>query len=163
MEAVYFIPSVPTFIPAAWRKDGTYNEDTFPKDAVLLEDSVAQEYWKATPPPGKTLGASPEGQPIWIDIPVIPLTPDEIAEQLRQRKASVRAERDNLLRTVYDSGTQMIRRELETEPLDPVYATKLLAKRTELHAYARLLQAVPEQAGFPDSVVWPEQPSEELE
>lgn len=115
------------------------------------EPAEGEAVFDAWPTEEQMLIAFP-GRPAYIEMVRI----QEVSE-------SVRAERDNLLRTVYDSGTQMIRRELETEPLDPVYATKLLAKRTELHAYARLLQAVPEQAGFPDSVVWPEQPSEELE
>lgn len=74
----------------------------------------------------------------------------------------VRNERDKKLREIYDAGTQMIRRELETLPLDPVYEAQLIAKRSELHNYARLLQAIPDQAGFPEVVEWPEPPTEEL-
>lgn len=73
-----------------------------------------------------------------------------------------RMDRDGRMRTIYDAGTQMIRRELETIPLDPAYETKLIAKRTELHAYARLLQGVPDQPGFPVTIIWPDEPTEEL-
>lgn len=83
--------------------------------------------------------------------------------QEKARLASIaRTERDRQLREVYDAGTQMIRRELETDPVDPLYEAKLISKRADLHAYARLLQAIPSQAGFPEVIVWPEIPTDEL-
>lgn len=86
-------------------------------------------------------------------------------EQMRIDALSkeMREKRDGLMTKIYDAGTQMIRRELETAPLDPAYEAQLIAKRTELHAYARLLQAIPDQAGFPDVIAWPTQPTAELE
>lgn len=88
---------------------------------------------------------------------------ERIAKMEVQRVASiVRAERDSRMRNIYDAGTQMIRRELETLPLDPIYEARLIAKRDELHAYARLLQIVPDQPGFPHAITWPDPPSEEL-
>lgn len=86
-----------------------------------------------------------------------------IIQMERDRLAGLaRVERDRQLREIYDAGTQMIRRELETHPLDPTYESQLLAKRTDLHAYARLLQAIPDQVGFPETVIWPEIPTGEL-
>lgn len=76
--------------------------------------------------------------------------------------AEVRAKRDKLMTSIYDAGTQMIRRELETPPLDQDYEARLIEKRGKFHAYARLLQQVPDQEGFPDVVTWPEPPSAEL-
>ncbi len=82
-------------------------------------------------------------------------------ERLRVEALSLdmRTKRNGLMSSVYDAGTQMIRRELETLPLDTAYEAQLITKRAELHAYARLLQAVPEQTGFPDVITWPEQPT----
>lgn len=61
----YFIPSVPTFIPEDWRTDGTYNEDTWPPDAVLLDESLTLQFWKVTPPEGFYLGVL-DGMPEWV-------------------------------------------------------------------------------------------------
>lgn len=68
MEQVYFSAKKLTFIPAAWKDDGTYNEETWPDDAVLLSEDEAVSYWKQTPPDGKQL-SSVDGRPCWVDIP----------------------------------------------------------------------------------------------
>lgn len=92
-----------------------------------------------------------------------PGRPAKIAQMEKDRLSGLaREKRDGLLRNIYDAGTQMIRREMETIPLDPAYESKLINKRAELHAYARLLQAVPDQAGFPETITWPAIPAEEL-
>ena len=70
MEQVYFSASMGGFIPAAWRDDGTYNDETWSQDAVLLTDDEAAKFWKQNPPDGKTLG-SIDGRPAWVAIPVI--------------------------------------------------------------------------------------------
>jgi len=87
---------------------------------------------------------------------------DRHEKHLALLASDARSSRDALL-VVYDKGIQMVRRELETSPLDPAYEAKLIAKRSELHSYARLLQAIPEQSGFPEEIEWPEIPTEELE
>ncbi|MDV2875483.1 hypothetical protein, partial [Phytobacter diazotrophicus] len=68
MESVYFSPSLLSFIPAKWKDEGTYTTETWPADAVLLTDEVAQAFWKQTPPGGKQLGVVDDG-PAWVDIP----------------------------------------------------------------------------------------------
>lgn len=81
---VYFVPGIPSFIPAEWRADGTYSEKTWPASAVLLEESVSDKFLKVSPPAGKRLG-SHNGLPVWVDIPPPPaLTRDEV-ESLRLR------------------------------------------------------------------------------
>lgn len=60
----YFVPSIPTFIPEDWKTDGTYNDDTWPPDAVLLDESLTLQFWKVTPPEGFYLGAE-NGLPLW--------------------------------------------------------------------------------------------------
>jgi len=67
----YFIPSVPTFIPEAWKHDGTYTEENWPSDAVLLTEEETSEYWMVSPPDGKKLGVI-NGNPAWVDIPLPP-------------------------------------------------------------------------------------------
>lgn len=73
---------------------------------------------------------------------------------------SARAKRNSLLRDIYDPGIQMVRRELETDPLSNERKIILIEKRTALHDYARLLQSVPDQSGFPQEIIWPQTPLE---
>lgn len=80
----YFIPSVPTFIPEAWRNDGTYTEENWPVDAVLLTEEETSEFWMVSPPDGKKLGVI-DSKPAWVDIP--PPSQDELimaAERKRE-------------------------------------------------------------------------------
>ncbi|WP_312926143.1 tail fiber assembly protein [Atlantibacter hermannii] len=81
---VYFIPRTLGFIPENWKSDGTYSDNEWPEDAVLLSDSEVLQFWKKTPPNGKTLGAA-NGRPVWVDLP----EPDcaellKLTEQQRQ-------------------------------------------------------------------------------
>ncbi|MFX2554621.1 tail fiber assembly protein [Enterobacter roggenkampii] len=80
----YFVPSIPSFISENWRKDGTYTEDSWPSDAVLVSEEEAETYWMTAPPEGKQLGVI-KGKPAWIDIP--PPSQDELimaAERKRE-------------------------------------------------------------------------------
>ncbi|WP_338837841.1 tail fiber assembly protein [Citrobacter braakii] len=82
---VYFVPSTLGFIPEDWKADGTYTDETWPADAVLLTEEESIEFWKRIPPSGKTLGAA-NGRPLWIDLPE-PAYEEllQLAEQQRQR------------------------------------------------------------------------------
>lgn len=75
--------------------------------------------------------------------------------------ASVRAQRDMLLDRVYDRGVSMIKRALRMETEDKII-TSLNEKLAELDKYAKDLQNIPEQKGFPQDVIWPTQPEAEL-
>ncbi len=80
------------FIPAQWKEDGTYNDDTWPADAVLLSDEESELYWKQNPPDGKQLGAV-NGRPVWIDIPA-PTQDELIAEAVREKQRRIDAAND---------------------------------------------------------------------
>ncbi|EFS5601890.1 TPA: tail fiber assembly protein [Escherichia coli] len=80
----YFVPSLLSFIPASWKSDGTYSENTWPEDATEVSNEDAEKYWRVTPPAGKILGAK-NSKPVWVDIPTP--TYDELlaaAERYRQ-------------------------------------------------------------------------------
>lgn len=83
--SAYFSASMLAFIPEAWKADGTYSDETWPADAVLLTDEIVGEFWKCKPPEGKMLGES-GGQPAWVDIPPPPpMSRDEVdAARLRE-------------------------------------------------------------------------------
>ena len=71
------------------------------------------------------------------------------AELDEETAANVRAERDNILDTVVDP--------LVSNPLR--WADLSSDKQTEWSQYRTDLLNVPQQAGFPNSITWPDEPS----
>lgn len=67
-KTAYFVPSLVSFIPSEWKDDGTYADERWPDDAILLTEEQTEEYWMSSPPEGKMLGVV-DGLPGWIDIP----------------------------------------------------------------------------------------------
>lgn len=94
----YFIPSLCSFIPGAWKVDGTYTEESWPEDAVEVSEEDAATYWRTTPPAGKILGVV-NGMPGWVDIP--PPTHDELVAEAENDKQNL-IERAN----IYMNGKQ---------------------------------------------------------
>ncbi|HFI7084508.1 TPA: tail fiber assembly protein [Escherichia coli] len=86
MDKVYFSASMPGFILAAWKDDGTYTKDTWPQDAVLLKDDEVSQFWKQTAPEGKTIG-SVEGRPAWVSLPAP--THEEMVAAAEQQQQSL--------------------------------------------------------------------------
>lgn len=82
-DNAYFVPSIPGFIPESWRSDGTYSEQSWPLDAVLLAPAVTHKFWKQQAPEGKVLG-SVGGKPSWVDSTENPPTkPETEARRLK--------------------------------------------------------------------------------
>lgn len=69
MSLAYFSPSTLAFIPAEWKDDGTYTEESWPHDAILLTSEESDEFRKCSTPTGKHLGVS-NGRPAWVDNPL---------------------------------------------------------------------------------------------
>ena len=88
---------------------------------------------------------------VFSPAPIPGSSPQELA-------AAARSERDRLLRGIYDPGIMMALRALRmaTTPEETSYAE---VKVSELDLYAEALQGIPEQPGFPSSIVWPEAPT----
>lgn len=82
----YFSPSSRSFIPEEWKDDGTYTEDTWPADSILLTQEATDTYWKQTPPEGKQLGVA-DGGPAWVDIPQP--SAEKLAELAEQKKEAL--------------------------------------------------------------------------
>lgn len=80
------------------------------------------------------------------------------AAALAAMGALVRAERDRQLREIYDAGINMALRgvRMSTSPEQLAYAE---GKVSELDEFAELLTLVPEQPGFPETIVWPPIPT----
>lgn len=94
MSKAYFSPSSLTFIPEPWKEDGTYTEETWPSDAVLLTEEVTNEYWKKNPPIGKKLGTH-NNSPYWQDVE--PPTEDELNEIAENNRASLLSAADAIM------------------------------------------------------------------
>lgn len=148
MSGFYFNPVLLNYIPSSWKDDGTYNEDTWPEGMVLLTEEEVQTYRNSPPPDGKILG-SIDGRPAWVDPP--PPSDEALA-------AEARNERDQLLVNVYDKGINMALRALRiaSTPEEKAYAE---GKVSELDLYAEALISLPEQAGFPQTIIWPIAPT----
>lgn len=104
MEQVYFSALMVGFIPAAWRDDGSYNDDTWPQDAVLLTDEETIEFWKQTPQDGKTLGAK-NGRPVWVDTPaIIESLSIKLSNLSKRYNADISALNESYLSALVNSG-----------------------------------------------------------
>ncbi|MFV0570230.1 MAG: tail fiber assembly protein [Citrobacter portucalensis] len=57
------------FYPVALKSDYE-NADSWPKDALEVDDSVYLEFSASQPPAGKRRGAGETGLPAWFEIPV---------------------------------------------------------------------------------------------
>lgn len=99
-KGVYFSPSVIAMYPEAWKYDGTYNEDTWPADAILLNDEEVSAYWKQSAPTGKRIGVA-DGRPVWVDLP--PLTHSELVSQADSQKNSLMTEATNAIAPLEDA------------------------------------------------------------
>ncbi|EPQ6905836.1 tail fiber assembly protein [Citrobacter freundii] len=96
----YFVPSLLTFIPLEWAHDGTYPDEKWPSDAVLLSEQETAEYWLVAPPEGKMLGAQ-NGQPVWVDIP--PPTPEELSAAAARKKSLLLSEASVVIAPLRDA------------------------------------------------------------
>ncbi|MCO8139779.1 tail fiber assembly protein [Escherichia coli] len=138
----YFVPSVPTFIPESWKNDGTYTEDRWPSDAVLLTEEETETYWMVTPPDGKKLGAV-DGKPAWVDIP--PRTREELIKDAENERKRLLANADAVM---LDWRTELM--------LDEISDTNR-AKLSAWLAYKNEVKAVDVTAD-PEHVNWPVPP-----
>jgi hypothetical protein len=84
--------------------------------------------------------------------------PGRLPAQQAAMAGPARAERNRQLSEIYDIGVQIVRREIDMT-VDQSYIAALIVKRTELHEYANLLCDVPQQSGFPVTIVWPDIPA----
>lgn len=87
------------------------------------------------------------------------IAPPDPLHDIELLSVAARKQRDYLLNNIYDKGVMMALRALRIAKTDQekAYAN---AKITELDAYAELLIATPQQAGFPKAINWPVAPTE---
>ncbi|BBT38959.1 hypothetical protein WP8W18C01_13000 [Pseudomonas putida] len=141
---VFFDPLTKSFIPVAWKTDGTYTEDAWPADAVLLNEAEQAMYWRQSPPEGKQLG-SVDGRPVWVDLPG--LTFEQMAKAERAWR-DAEAQRTEWL----------VNRHRDEQ--DMQLATTLTAEQfAELLVYRQALRDWPQSQAFPDTEQRPVAPA----
>ncbi|EOI3395499.1 tail fiber assembly protein [Enterobacter hormaechei] len=82
----WFSPANNAFYPVAL-KESYVNAGSLPNDLIEVEDTIFNEF-SATPPDGKMRGVGDSGLPIWVDIPVV----EESSEQIKARARVLRDE-----------------------------------------------------------------------
>lgn len=82
-------------------------------------------------------------------------TPAELATQAR-------AERDRLMREAYDPAVMQLLRKRRVLSSASDDVAGIDAQLAEWDAYADALEVVPDQPGFPNSIEWPEAPSDSV-
>ena len=115
-----------------------------PSDEFLAANSAMKvNVWLPyNPATGKLSACPPYIDGDWVyTVEVVPLTPEDIEARNQAQASNVRAERDELL--LDSDWTQ-----LSDSPVDP------LPWRT----YRQELRNVPQQTGFPWTIVWPVAP-----
>lgn len=100
------------------------------------------------------LGPLPEGATLTPPQPPEP-TPAELAERAR-------AERDRLMRDAYDPAVMQLLRKRRVLSSASDDVAGIDARLAEWDAYADALEVVPDQPGFPNSIEWPEAPSDSV-
>jgi len=160
---VYFSASIPGFIPAEWKDDGTYTEATWPADAVLLTPEEELMYRTQSSPDGYQLGSSSDGRPAWVLPP--PPTDAEIAaantvklQQATQLAAAQKSALASRVGTLLDA--------VELEMATPEEEAELPVRQVQLLAwkkYAIYLGRVTLQEGWALTVAWPTQPAEGMD
>lgn len=119
---------------------------SMPDDAKPISEELYTQLFRDRPD-GKIIVTGEDGMPTLSDPP---------APSDEQLAVVVRAQRDALLRNVYDPAVAMLQRAIRMGD------DSVTGKLAEFDAWAIALQAIPEQPGFPQDVVWPTQPTREL-
>ncbi|GAB6176170.1 hypothetical protein JCM16814_10610 [Desulfobaculum senezii] len=129
--------------------------DNIPNDAVNVTD---EEYYalRNAQSRGKRIQPDVNGRPVAVDPPPPPEpTEAELATQAR-------TERDRLMREVYDPAVMQLLRKRRVLLSASDDVAGIDARLAEWDAYADALEVVPDQPGFPNSIEWPEAPSDSV-
>ncbi|EMZ5852884.1 tail fiber assembly protein [Yersinia enterocolitica] len=87
---IFFSPTILGFRTLDMVEDGSYSDSY--GDFVELSDSERLNYWKQSPPCGKTLGVA-TGRPAWVDLP--PPTHEELVASAIAKKNQLKAAADS--------------------------------------------------------------------
>lgn len=121
-----------------------FYDDTRTRIATIFGGPQNPEFWP-------NYGEIEDDDPRYLEWLNPTPTPEELS-------AAARLERDTRLKTIYDPGINMALRavRMASTPEELSYAE---GKVIELDNYAQALEDVPEQSGFPQTIVWPAAPT----
>ncbi|EUM17872.1 MULTISPECIES: tail fiber assembly protein [Enterobacter cloacae complex] len=112
----WFSPANNAFYPVAL-KESYVNAGSLPNDLIEVEDSVFSEF-SATPPEGKLRGIGSDGFPIWIDIPIVEESPEQIQARARALRDEFIVSTDRMLVSDYTINNVLLTSEQQAELLD---------------------------------------------
>lgn len=143
---MYYSPSTNAFYHSQ------LHGSNIPADSVEITDDEHRALLAAQAQ-GKVIQPDENGRPVAIDPPAPPAPrTDELA-------ALSRAERDRLMREVYDPAMMQLLRRHRTAVTAGADTAEINASIAAWDAYAIALEGVPEQAGFPNEILWPQEPA----
>lgn len=105
-ETYYYSPSKNQFLPKSL-SDDYKSAETWPHDAIAVDDETYQTYGANPAPVGKIMGPGDNGLPVWVDQP--PPSSDELKAQAESRKSwllSIAAEKVAPLQDAVDLGME---------------------------------------------------------
>ena len=112
----WFSPVNNAFYPVAL-KDSYEKAGSLPNDLVEVDDTVFEEF-SATPPEGKIRDVGNDGMPIWIDIPVVEVRPDQIKARARSLRDEFIVSTDRMLVSDFTVNNVLLTSEQLSELLD---------------------------------------------
>lgn len=131
------------------------------ENGVVINVIVLDETDGWTPPEGCISVASEVAGIGWTYANGVfsPPEPEVPVPDLNMLAAIARDKRDRLLVDVCDRGVSIVQRGIRMAGGDPVQLAYLDGKLSELDIYAVALQEIPDQPGFPQSIIWPSEPT----
>ena len=104
------------FYPVAL-KESYVNAGSLPNDLIEVEDTIFNEF-SATPPDGKMRGVGDSGLPIWVDIPVVEESPEQIKARARVLRDEFIVSTDRMLVSDFTINNIPLTAEQQAELLD---------------------------------------------
>lgn len=112
----WFSPANNAFYPVAL-KESYVNAGSLPNDLIEVEDTIFNEF-SATPPDGKMRGVEDSGLPIWVDIPVVEESPEQIKARARVLRDEFIVSTDRMLVSDFTINNIPLTAEQQAELLD---------------------------------------------
>ncbi|HEI3291148.1 TPA: tail fiber assembly protein [Escherichia coli] len=112
----WFSPANNAFYPVAL-KESYVSAGSLPNDLIEVEDTIFNEF-SATPPYGKMRGIGDSGLPIWVDIPAVEESPEQIKARARVLRDEFIVSTDRMLVSDFTINNIPLTAEQQAELLD---------------------------------------------
>ncbi|HHA1470859.1 TPA: tail fiber assembly protein [Enterobacter kobei] len=112
----WFSPANNAFYPVAL-KESYVSAGSLPNDLIEVEDTIFNEF-SATPPDGKMRGIGDSDLPIWVDIPAVEESPEQIKARARVLRDEFIVSTDRMLVSDFTINNIPLTAEQQAELLD---------------------------------------------